>query len=482
MNKYINTVKFGVLAVCLFSTVSCKKDLNLTNPYALSLIPNTAFTNLDDFAGQLNGVYASFQSTSYYNGFLGCTSEILTDNAYETKSSLANYQNIANWDYVSFEGYFSAAFVAPYNVVYQANTILNRIDEFKTAAEEKKYNRIVGQATAARAIAHFDLLKAFADDLSRNSTDLGIPIKKNVQLATPARATVKEVYDFIYAELAKAVDLLENSDIVINASNRANIDATVARAAMARVAYYAGDYQTAIDNANEVILEIPMADISEYPKVWTDASSNEVIWAIQNNLGETASIFPSADLVNFRLNRLDFAAHPSLLNLYDKVNDVRYNTFFTPWSAIGEIAFVKFLGARFVGIANFKVFRTSEMYLIRAEANAKLANESAANDDLNTIRRNRIEGYVDETYSGEELLDRITQERRKELALEGHRWFDLKRTTRVVNRPLISGPGGTVNANSNVKQSLGSNSFKWVWPIPEAEMRINSNMVQNEGY
>ncbi|MBU6158800.1 MAG: RagB/SusD family nutrient uptake outer membrane protein [Bacteroidetes bacterium] len=486
MRTYISSIKLLSVAFLLLCSISCKKNLDLANPYALSLIPNTAFTNLDDFAAQLNGVYAAFQSTGYYNGFMGCTSEILTDNTYETRSSLANYQTIANWDYVSFEGYFSSAFVAPYNVVYQANAIITRIDAFKTAAEEKKYNRILGQAIAARAIAHFDLLKAFADDFDRNSTKPGIPIKTDIKLETPPRASVKEVYDFIYAELNKAITLLSNTDQFINAANRAAIDVTVARAAMARVAYYAGDYTTAIDNANEVIIEVPLADISEYPLVWTDGSTNEVVWAIQNNLGETANIFPSSDLVNFRLGRLDFAVHPSLLNLYDKTSDVRYENFFGQWPSnlggTGEWAFLKYLGGRGVGIANFKVFRAAEMYLIRAEAYAKTGDEASANQDLNTLKTNRIDGYTDQTLSGADLLTEIENERRRELALEGHRWFDLKRTTRVVNRPILPGAGGTINANANVKQSLGSNSFKWTWPIPEAEMRINSNMAQNPGY
>ena len=86
------------------------------------------------------------------------------------------------------------------------------------------------------------------------------------------------------------------------------------------------------------------------------------------------------------------------------------------------------------GVVNFKAFRTGEMYLVRAEASARNGDEATALDDLNTLRAARINGYVPEVLSGAALTDAIAQERRKELICEGHRFFDLKRTTRTVNR------------------------------------------------
>ena len=65
-----------------------------------------------------------------------------------------------------------------------------------------------------------------------------------------------------------------------------------------------------------------------------------------------------------------------------------------------------------------------------------------------------------------------------ELCFENHRWFDLKRTTRVVNRPIT----GTGNPNLGVQTNLPSSSNKWVWPIVEVEIRANPQMTQNTGY
>lgn len=483
MNKIMKYALSAATAGILLT--SCKKNLDLTDPFNLTV--NNAYPNLDAYAAQLNGVYSGFASANYYNGFWGCTVEILSDNTYETLESLVNYQRVANWEYLSNEGYFNSVWIQPYQVIYQANIIINGIDKYKTESEPK-YNRILGQALAARAIAHFDLLRAFSNDLDRNSTNLGVVIKTNNDIASPSRSTVKEVYDAIYADLSRAITLLGTVDAAINGSTRANIDINGARAAMARVALYAKDYNTAVSNASAVINAIPLSTIANYPGIWNDANNSEVVWCIQNNSGDPGSPFPSADVMSFRFNRSTFAAHPSLTSLYDIANDVRFTSFYftRPTAGGNTLAIQKFRGkgAASDNLTNFKVFRTSEMYLIRAEAYARLggANEALATADINTLRTNRITGFTNGSWTGTALLTEIENERRRELAIEGHRWFDLKRTSRTIARPLITGANGTVNANGNVKTSLTNTSTKWVWPIPEAETRINSNIVQNPGY
>jgi hypothetical protein len=483
MNKLI---KFSI---CTFTAgmlfTSCKKNLDLVDPYNLTVA--SAYQNLDAYAAQLNGVYSGFASPFYYNGYWGPTTEVLSDNTYETLESLVNFQRVANWDYLSNEGYFRDLWSQPYQVIYQANIIITGIDKFKTESEPK-YNRILGQALAARAIAHFDLLRGFANNLDRNATEPGVPVRVNNEILSPARNTVKEVYDAIYADLNKAITLLGTVDAAVNGSTRAQIDINGARAAMARVALYAKDYAVAVSNASAAISAIPIATIANYPGIWNDANNNEVIWAIQNNSGDPGSPFPSADVMSFRFSRSTFAAHPSLTSLYSATSDVRFTTFYfdRPTSNGNTLAIQKFKGKGSASdnLVNFKVFRTSEMYLIRAEAYARLggANEALATADINTLRTNRITGYTNGSWTGAPLLTEIENERRRELAIEGHRWFDLKRTNRTIARPLISGANGTVNANGNVKSTLASSSIKWNWPIPEAEIRINSNIAQNSGY
>ena len=112
------------------------------------------------------------------------------------------------------------------------------------------------------------------------------------------------------------------------------------------------------------------------------------------------------------------------------------------------------------------------MYLIRAEASARNGDEANALDDLNTLRAARIDGYVPHVLSGAALTGAIEQERRKELICEGHRFFDLKRTTRTVNRD-----------DCNSFCTLDPAAREWTWPIPQPEVDANPNILpQNPGY
>ena len=114
------------------------------------------------------------------------------------------------------------------------------------------------------------------------------------------------------------------------------------------------------------------------------------------------------------------------------------------------------------------------MYLVRAEAYARLggANEILGLADLNALRTARIAGYTNVVLSGSALLQAIADERRKELAGEGHRFFDLKRTGRTISR--------TTNCTSFC--TLSPADREWALPIPQSEILANPAAVQNAGY
>ena len=241
-----HSILFGAI---IFMISSCKKSLELSPTYQLTT--SNAFPDLDAYNKQLNAIYLDFAGGDYYNGSFGADADILTDNLYETIETFAGLQKVGNWEYAANEGFMANAWLKPYNTIFQANVIVNGIEE-KKSENEKKYNRILGQALAARAIAHFDLLKAFANNLGRNSTDPGVTIKTTTEITFPARNSVKEVYDFIYNDLNKAVTLLSNVDVAINTStNKAYLDIWGVKAALARIALYAKDYALAITNATE---------------------------------------------------------------------------------------------------------------------------------------------------------------------------------------------------------------------------------------
>ena len=105
--------------------------------------------------------------------------------------------------------------------------------------------------------------------------------------------------------------------------------------------------------------------------------------------------------------------------------------------------------------------------------------------DYNTLRSNRITGYVDESLSGQALKDAIWDERVRELCFEGHHQWDLKRKglgfTRVpinhVDNGVITNPGA-----SQSELSVAPDDVRWQWPIPDNEIRANGNITPNPGY
>ncbi|MBC7651715.1 MAG: RagB/SusD family nutrient uptake outer membrane protein, partial [Deinococcales bacterium] len=258
---------------------------------------------------------------------------------------------------------------------------------------------------------------------------------------------------------------------------------TGANAVQARVALYAKDWATAISNATVVINALPLASRTVYPTIWKDQSQSEVAFAVLFGAEFTSRLAGDVYSPTTGTNRSQHEGNPSLFSQIDETNDIRFSTSvtrgFSTTSLVrsnSRLVVTKFLGKGSLrdGLVDWKAFRTSEMYLIRAEARANSSQEVLALSDLNTLRAARINGFVAGVETGSALSDAIALERRKELFMEGHRWFDLKRTTRSINRGTITAP--------TTQSILAPTRREWVWPIPQAEIDANANMVQNTGY
>ncbi len=444
-----------------------------------------AFKSMNDVDTHLNGVYSYFRG--YYATF-GTLGDIMSDDLAETPESLGGLRSVSDWNYVANDGTVFTAWSIPYQIINDANLVLGNVDRFDETADGQAA-RIKGQALAIRALAHFELLKYFAIEYERNSTALGVPLKLTFDpRATPSRNTVEEVYDQIYDDLTEAKALLSGplDESINSADSRNKIDEIGVDAIMARVALYAKDYATAIDAASSVIDEsdLALAEPNEFASIWSkDRVANEVIWSVAYLPGQGQV---AANVFFVPNDRIEFNASLELLGLYDPATDIRYEAYFSDEieteniDRAGELIPIKYLGrdaSKPDGVVNFKVFRVAEMYLIRAEAYAYSSQDGNAMDDLNTLRDARISGYVDQNLTGIALKQAIEDERRKELFLEGHRWFDLHRAEKGINR-------GSDCAAPATACELPASSHRWVWPIPQAELNGNPGIrdQQNPNY
>lgn len=127
-------------------------------------------------------------------------------------------------------------------------------------------------------------------------------------------------------------------------------------------------------------------------------------------------------------NPSEYCVTRQLYNMYSD-DDVRKNSYFNVNSQSDSINLQKYQReVKLNDVSDALAMRKSEAYLNYAEACAmQNGKESQACSALNQLRLQRIEGYVEQNYTGEELAREIANERRKELCFEGQRWFDLRR-------------------------------------------------------
>jgi hypothetical protein len=466
-----------ILVIGVLLLGACEKEIDIAPEYLLD--GSQRFKTIEDYELAINAAYKFFQQNSYYgstggSNAYGLLPDMLSDNMNETGESLGNYVTLTAWFYAEDDANIDDTWSDAYALISQINLTLRDIDKL-SAENAGAVNRIKSQALVLRAMAHFDIMRYWVVDYDRNSSSPGIPyITVFDKEAKPSRGTVKEDYDKIDADLNEAESLMANMDRPINEGGRAYADIDVIYALRARIALYSNQYDAAIDNATMVINNYPLAPPVLFPSIWNDATNAEVIWSIVFNSGEDQV----AGNAYFALtDRSSYEPNPTLVASYDPVNDVRYESYFKEIS--GRLVFSKFLAKQAAvdlpdGVVNFKVFRTGEMYLIRAEAHARKGglDEVNALADLNELRSARIANYVPESLSGQDLLDAIAFERRRELIGEGHRWFDLKRTTRLVAR-----------ADCSDFCTLDPADRAWTWPIPLSEIKANANIQpQNPGY
>lgn len=469
---------------------ACKKSIDIQPEYQLD--GSKPLSTITEAETAITGMYASLRSANLYGGSGGnqsftSTPDMMSDDLIETFESLGNKRKFSEWTYASDNASIYATWVAAYQSIARANLILRDIDKF-TGTNPKAVNRIKGQALALRAHMHFELLRYFAPTFSRSTDSLGIPYVKNFDVtAKPVRNSIKVCYDNILADLGQSVSLLGNIDKAINSSSsRAYIDIAAVYGMQARVNLYASQWADAIVAAtNAINLKALAANAGTFQPIWWDESIDEVLWAIQFDSYAEGDCYANAYFaIN---NKSTYRPSNDLVALYNPSTDIRFDAYITSigsgptYAGPSRLIVAKHWGKGTAtdGVVNWKAYRTGEMYLIRAEANYRAGNQTAALADLNGLRSKRILGFVNGSETGTTLFTAIQTERRKELAFEAHRFFDLKRWGKVAIARSSCGTSG--NSPSNIC-SLASSSRSWTWPMPFNEIITNTGIVQNPGY
>ncbi len=482
------TKKIIIAFLAVFMITACDEDfLDLHPPYAISA--DEAFETLDDFYSGLNGIYSALRGGGgYWGKNMMMNFAVATDEAYAVEGFTNQWGGFYNWAYTAGTSEIAGLWINAYRVSTRASNLIENHGDL-TEGSRSERNQILGEAKLLRAMAHFDLVRVFAKPYkhSNPSSDLGVPIVTVENIEDKPRETIADVYNFILEEAHEALDLLNTNRAIYYMG----VDA--ANAFLARVYQEMGDWENAAEYAGEAIGSRQLAEGQDYLNVWRrDGHGNgEVIFLcgvvqaeFTNGLNLGSNFVGSTPPAGGNW-RIDYKPGVELVELYDRDNDIRYEAFFEDDVAIvgyeaGLTVLVKYYhdNPNFEqrGMNQMKVFRLSEMYLIKAEALAELGEEADANQYLADLRDARIQGYSHTDYSGDELLEEIYKERQLELAFEGHRWFDLRRRGEGFERvPQVRSTG-----RDDI--TIEPDNHRWIYPIPQGEMDANRLMVQNPGY
>jgi hypothetical protein len=419
-----------------------------------------------------------------------------------------------------------------YNIIAGANLLINRINE-GVLTESDKLREILGQAYTYRAYAYLSLIQHYARGylIGNPSTDPGVPLlfSSESPFTSEGRSTVQEIYDQIEADLNAAIAAFENATSRPGggaaAKSQLNID--VAYGLLARMALSKGDWQTAADAAVMARQDYPLMNEEDWKSGFNTNNLSEVIWGSNVIAAETTFFRSYFYLASNTFNGSQIRNNPKIADrrLVDAIPDTDYrkdvfiidapNTNSSAANGQGgfgndpnytdEAAFNARraeINAEY-GITNsfnqhpymhFKLknanpgsidpddviyMRSSEMYLIEAEARAMLNDISGAQEALRPLGEERDSAYDVTVFNTQEsLMEHIKFQRRLELWGEGFGYTDKIRWDEGIDHAADGGSGASEILYQEAYQiERPSLNDDWIFKIPQAEIDANPNLT-----
>jgi hypothetical protein len=424
-----------------------------------------------------------------YNG-LGTEMDILLNATLSDEMKKSEFYNAGTaheWQYSSTDIVIRDNFTAfpyYYRVIDRVNRVLEALpkaDSIKTADNAALRSRIRGEALFLRAYCHFQLYNYYCGNY--DPSGLAMAYMEVPSLQPTARITMAPYFEKLRADVAEAKNLLPNSLTDIGRATK-----LAATGLQARVALYTRDWPNALTFSSEFINGLPLASRASFPGIWSETNNDEIAFELKRTSsigGRIGSLFRGTSGSATTVGTVTWMPSDKIWNTFDQVNDVRFSSYFKDEPILVALGRPSRLIAKYTGgaygsttenVADAKVFRTGEMYLIRAEAKAETGDVSGSAADINALRAARITGYSNVSFSSKDAaITAIINERFKELAYEGHRFWDLKRR----NLPVERLPSDAPSTNA---VTLPAGNFRFLLPIPNSEIQANPLIQQNPGY
>lgn len=522
-NMKIQYIKYALLSTVL-TLGSCSKDYLDTYP-TNQTSPENVFTSTETVAMAVNGIAKIM--TSQHLGVQGFSGEGGIKIFYgdlpgnETRKEITGgttfiplTNNMKMEDVDSQMNYYPWHYY--YMIITNANEIVDKVDGVEGTVNEKKY--LKAQALAYRSYAFTMLAQIYgyrwqdSNNGDAKSLILRTSIKDPKEMPL---SPLKDVYAQIYKDLDLAIQLFNESDYKRDVvSKNYLIDSNVAHAIYARAALNRQDYTVALREAGLAKKDFPLMSPSVYKSGFGNPTS-EWIWSSFGSADEQLHYYAYGGYIAYNSNGGNVRNIPTRISkeLYTSIpeTDIRKGLFIDPtgydastYTATTGITPLKSKldldvrakfpelqsDARVAAYMQFKIkanvlpgvmhlnhFRSSEMYLIEAEALHFLGKDSEAAKVLESLTKGsgRDTSYTC-TKTGKDLFNEIIKYRGIELWGEGFSWFDYKRWNLTIDRKL-----GTVGGTSNtsllfVKTITPEMNNKWTFRIPRKESDYNPNI------
>jgi len=507
-NKIISLLVASMLAI---STLSCDGFLDKYPSDSIDVDLSIGTVGAAKVA--LNGTYRRMTSLSYYGRNMIVYAEFKGADFGVTTTGISGEQ-LYYFTHTPTSGTYSDMWNQGYDIILQANNILERIDSgdiiVMSATEQRTLDLYKGQALAIRALVHFDMTRLYGYPyLKDNGAGLGAPIVKQRLIATDKlkRETVAKCYEEVITDLTDAIALMSSS----TARTIGEFNLYAVRSLLARVYLHKGDWENAYIQAKNVIDNggyIPYT-ANNWIASWSQQGATESILELwmrpsEGDLGSSSLRAWYAPRNTSRRDLGPMMVSDMFLDMFsapDHANDVRWGLLDLDEFSNGLSAGADRLpnrkgwlkkyendGKSPASAVNIKVIRLTEVMLIAAEAAVRKPVQDKANAAawINTIRERNPDMAatpLTATTADNVLLAEIELQRRIDLLGEGHRYFDVLRNGGTVT---YKDGGGVFNdiPNGGRASTVDWNFHKCVLPIGINEINANPEIAtqQNPGY
>ena len=488
-----------ILMLAVMMMCGCSKLLDKQPITQIVQSSDTTTITATDAENLIAGAYTSYKGYDFgleFNVFDRIVNgDVVADNAYAGGDNTANI-TLDLFTTNSLNGNMDRDWRDAFGIIGRINITIDQVKKCgDPALTAERKNAIIGEASFMRAYTYFDLVRLFgrvplilqpantksAEDLY-NSTII-------------PQSSADSIYNAILTDLWYARSTVEPAG---SSASKFIVSKGTVTAALTKV--YASlptpNWDSVLYYADQTIPEYAM--VTNFNDLWDNDHKNnsEAIWELTYdgysggdfignwipsiNVGGSKDNYEGGGWKKFNTPTND------LVNAFLAENDnIRLDASITfldvsgQWSdqywAANHYPFLTKFNDPANGTNDFYIMRLPDILLLKAEALVKKSDINGAMDLVNQVRA-RVSLDPKTAADATTAENIIANERRLELAFEGHRWYDLVRTGKAVEVMNAQKDGAGNNLNYNIQP------FRLIMPIPQPQIDLNPLLTQNPNY